>query len=107
MLYFPEPYGQAPPRITHTSPRVLVQSGETALLPCAGQAFPLPTYRWYKKDGGISIVPVRLGHRREMLGGTLVFKNAEIRDSGRYVCVLQSSGNEDKAETELIVTGMA
>lgn len=41
-----------------------------------------------------------------MLGGTLIFKNAEIRDSGRYVCVLQSSGNEDKAETELIVTGI-
>lgn len=40
-----------------------------------------------------------------MVGGTLVIKSAEIRDSGRYVCVLQSSGSEDKAETELIVTG--
>ncbi|XP_071041968.1 cell adhesion molecule Dscam1 isoform X3 [Parasteatoda tepidariorum] len=97
-----EPYGQVPPRITHTSSRILIQTGETALLPCAGQAFPLPNYRWYRKEA--STTPVRLGHRREMVGGTLILRNAEIRDSGRYICVLTSSGNEDKAETELTVT---
>ncbi|GFW88070.1 ig-like domain-containing protein [Trichonephila clavipes] len=100
-----EPYGQVPPRITHTASRILVQSGDTVQLPCAGQAFPLPTYRWYRKESSVSVAPVRLGHRREMVGGTLILRNAEIRDSGRYVCVLTSSGNEDKAETELVVTG--
>ncbi|GIY54202.1 ig-like domain-containing protein [Caerostris darwini] len=100
-----EPYGQVPPRITHTASRILVQSGDTAQLPCAGQAFPLPTYRWYRKETGLSVSPVRLGHRREMVGGTLILRNAEIRDSGRYICVLTSSGNEDRAETELVVTG--
>ncbi|GIY64046.1 ig-like domain-containing protein [Caerostris extrusa] len=54
---------------------------------------------------GLSVSPVRLGHRREMVGGTLILRNAEIRDSGRYICVLTSSGNEDRAETELVVTG--
>ncbi|GBO05379.1 hypothetical protein AVEN_168077-2-1, partial [Araneus ventricosus] len=99
------PYGQVPPRITHTVSRITVQSGDTVQLPCAGQAFPLPTYRWYRKDGPLSASPLRLGHRREMAGGTLVLRNAEARDSGRYVCVLASSGSEDRAETELVVTG--
>ncbi|KAG8187488.1 hypothetical protein JTE90_027213 [Oedothorax gibbosus] len=99
-----EPYGQVPPRITHTATRIQIQSGETVQLPCAGQAFPLPAYRWYRKESGTAVSPVRIGHRREMSGGTLVIRNADIKDSGRYVCVLASSGNEDKAETELIVT---
>ncbi|XP_035221790.1 Down syndrome cell adhesion molecule-like protein Dscam2 [Stegodyphus dumicola] len=100
-----EPYGQVPPRITHTASRVLVRNGESALLPCAGQAFPLPSYRWYKKEGGISVIPVKLSHgKREMVGGTLILRSAELKDSGRYVCVLASSGSEDKAETELVVT---
>ncbi|XP_071033639.1 cell adhesion molecule Dscam1-like [Parasteatoda tepidariorum] len=99
-----KPYGQVPPRITHAASKIFVENGETALLPCAGQAFPLPNYRWYRKEVGASPTPVRLNHRREIVGGTLILRNAEIRDSGRYICALTSSVNEDKAETELIVT---
>ncbi|GFQ83097.1 ig-like domain-containing protein [Trichonephila clavata] len=86
-------------------PESWYRAGTPSNCPALVKHFPYQTYRWYRKESSVSVAPVRLGHRREMVGGTLILRNAEIRDSGRYVCVLTSSGNEDKAETELVVTG--
>ncbi|GFS30604.1 down syndrome cell adhesion molecule-like protein 1, partial [Trichonephila inaurata madagascariensis] len=51
-LIVTESHSTVPPRITHREEEVKVQLGEIAFLPCAAEAYPVPTHRWYKQESG-------------------------------------------------------
>lgn len=93
-----------PPRITHREEEIKVQLGETAFLPCAAEAFPLPTHRWFKQESGRTI-SIITSQRIFLMGGTLVFRRALVMDSGKYVCLVNNSIGQERIETDLIVVG--
>lgn len=99
-----ESHSTVPPRITHREEEVKVQLGETAFLPCAAEAFPVPTHRWYKQESGRTIGIVT-SQRIFLMGGTLVFRRALVIDSGKYVCLVNNSIGQERVETDLIVVG--
>ncbi|GIY82004.1 down syndrome cell adhesion molecule-like protein 1 [Caerostris extrusa] len=68
-----ESHSTVPPRITHREEEVKVQLGEIAFLPCAAEAFPVPTHRWYKQESGRTN-PIVPSQRVFLMGGTLVFQ---------------------------------
>lgn len=75
-------------------------------LPCAAQGYPVPTYRWYKKEGMEKILLMStLNERLAILDGTLVIQDIKIQDSGIYVCIANNSVGEERGEVELIVKG--
>ncbi|GIY12227.1 down syndrome cell adhesion molecule homolog [Caerostris darwini] len=101
-LIVTESHSTVPPRITHREEEVKVQLGEIAFLPCAAEAFPIPTHRWYKQESGRTN-PIVPSQRVFLMGGTLVFRRAIVMDSGKYVCLVNNSVGQERIETELIV----
>ncbi|GFR33971.1 hypothetical protein TNCT_150291, partial [Trichonephila clavata] len=91
-----ESHSTVPPRITHREEEVKVQLGEIAFLPCAAEAYPVPTHRWYKQESGRTNAIVS-SQRVFLMGGTLVFRRAIVMDSGKYVCLVNNS--VDKKES--------
>ncbi|GBN92555.1 Down syndrome cell adhesion molecule-like protein 1 [Araneus ventricosus] len=101
-LIVTESHSTVPPRITHREEEVKVQLGEIAFLPCAAEAYPVPTHRWYKQESGRTNAIVS-SQRVFLMGGTLVFRRAIVMDSGKYVCLVNNSVGQERIETELIV----
>ncbi|XP_067138807.1 cell adhesion molecule Dscam1-like isoform X1 [Centruroides vittatus] len=101
-LVVTEPHTSVPPRITHSSRYVYVKQGDTALLPCAAQGYPTPSYKWQKRDKG-QLLYVALDRRIEQVDGTLIVSRAEIFDSGIYICTARNDMGETKFELQLTV----
>ena len=49
--------------------------------------------------------PVRLNERVKQVGGTLIIKEAQVEDSGKYLCMVNNSVGGESVETVLTVTG--
>ncbi|XP_023213824.1 Down syndrome cell adhesion molecule-like protein Dscam2 [Centruroides sculpturatus] len=101
-LIVTEPHNSVPPRITHREEEVKCRRGQMALLPCAAEGFPVPTYLWYQQKAG-RLQPLRLGQRFHQMGGTLVIRRTIVEDSGKYVCLVNNSVGQERLETQLIV----
>ncbi|XP_065340895.1 cell adhesion molecule Dscam1 isoform X49 [Cloeon dipterum] len=72
---------------------------------CPAQAFPVPSYRWYKfAEGTAKKVAVSLNDRVKQVSGTLIIKEAKVEDSGKYLCVVNNSVGGESVETVLTVT---
>ncbi|XP_022252792.1 Down syndrome cell adhesion molecule-like protein Dscam2 [Limulus polyphemus] len=91
------------PRLSDTRISVHVQEGEPVELTCAAQGYPLPSYRWYKNEGG-RLVSVVVGRRVIQVSGSLYFRDTSIRDTGSYTCVVINSVGERRMDSTLIVT---
>ncbi|XP_076346768.1 cell adhesion molecule Dscam1-like isoform X3 [Tachypleus tridentatus] len=91
------------PRLSDTRVSVHVQEGEPVELTCAAQGYPLPSYRWYKNEGG-RLVSVVVGRRVIQVSGSLYFRDTSIRDTGSYLCVVTNSVGERRMDSTLIVT---
>uniref|UniRef100_A0AAR5PMN7 Down syndrome cell adhesion molecule-like protein Dscam2 n=1 Tax=Dendroctonus ponderosae TaxID=77166 RepID=A0AAR5PMN7_DENPD len=78
---------------------------ESITLLCPAQAFPAPTYRWYKFIEGTSRKQaVTLNDRVKQVAGTLIIREAKVEDSGKYLCVVNNSVGGESVETVLTVT---
>ncbi|XP_076265909.1 Down syndrome cell adhesion molecule 1 isoform X39 [Rhynchophorus ferrugineus] len=78
---------------------------ESITLLCPAQAFPAPTYRWYKFIEGTSRKQaVTLDDRVKQVAGTLIIREAKVDDSGKYLCVVNNSVGGESVETVLTVT---
>ncbi|KAG0414912.1 hypothetical protein HPB47_007924 [Ixodes persulcatus] len=77
---------------------------DLAKLPCVATGHPPPKYRWYKLTGS-QIHPVVASRKVQEVDGTLVFRQASLHDSGKYVCIASNSLGQDRADRELVVTG--
>lgn len=98
------PQGNVPPDITDSKPALLVKEGETAIIPCATQGYPLPSTTWYGKVGGGQLHPLLTGERLQKLGSGLLIKNAQVSDSGTYVCDVTNDVGNKRVETVVTVT---
>ncbi|XP_060529791.1 cell adhesion molecule Dscam2 isoform X44 [Cylas formicarius] len=78
---------------------------DSITLLCPAQAFPAPTYRWYKFiDGTSRKQAVVLNDRVKQVAGTLIIREAKVEDSGKYLCVVNNSVGGESVETVLTVT---
>ncbi|KAJ8667920.1 hypothetical protein QAD02_009583, partial [Eretmocerus hayati] len=83
----------------------LKTSGHDITLFCPAQGFPVPSYRWYKFIEGTSRrQPVQLNDRVRQVSGTLIILEAQVEDSGKYLCVVNNSVGGESVETVLTVT---
>ncbi|GFQ94464.1 down syndrome cell adhesion molecule-like protein Dscam2 [Trichonephila clavata] len=98
-----EPHTSLPPTITESRPIIRARETERVFLPCVGQGFPNPTYRWGRRDGD-RVTSFHLGERILQKDGILIIQQAAIQDTGVYVCELNNSVGQDKAETKLLVS---
>ncbi|BES94143.1 IGc2 [Nesidiocoris tenuis] len=81
------------------------QERSTAVLFCSAQAYPIPSFRWYKfVEGTPKKKPVVLSDRIKQVSGTLIIKEAKVEDSGKYLCVVNNSVGGESVETVLTVT---
>ncbi|XP_072765907.1 Down syndrome cell adhesion molecule 1 isoform X49 [Anoplolepis gracilipes] len=80
-------------------------TASSAVLPCPAQAYPVPSFRWYKFIEGTSRrQPVQLNERVRQVSGTLIIREARVEDSGKYLCIVNNSVGGESVETVLTVT---
>ncbi|GFS89497.1 down syndrome cell adhesion molecule-like protein 1, partial [Nephila pilipes] len=63
---------------------------------------------WYRLRDGPShgIKRVDTSHQRIMeLNGTLLIRKATIQDGGKYICIVNNTNGQERAETELLIRG--
>ncbi|CAN8031306.1 unnamed protein product [Ixodes persulcatus] len=102
-LIVTETKGHSAPRLLEYEGRDRVREGDLAKLPCVATGHPPPKYRWYKLTGS-QIHPVVASRKVQEVDGTLVFRQASLHDSGKYVCIASNSLGQDRADRELVVT---
>ncbi|CAH0555683.1 unnamed protein product [Brassicogethes aeneus] len=82
-----------------------VKTGDSAVVLCPAQSYPVPIFRWYKFVEGTSRKQaVQLNDRVKQVAGTLIIREAKVEDSGKYLCVVNNSVGGESVETVLTVT---
>nr|XP_042901562.1 Down syndrome cell adhesion molecule-like protein Dscam2 isoform X1 [Parasteatoda tepidariorum] len=102
-LIIREPHASLPPTITESRPIIHAKESERVFLPCVGQGYPQPSYKWGRRDGD-RINSFHLADRILHKDGVLIIQQAAIQDTGVYTCELNNSVGQDKAETKLLVS---
>ncbi|XP_068223029.1 cell adhesion molecule Dscam1-like isoform X2 [Palaemon carinicauda] len=97
-----EPRSSVPPRITDSRSTVTASVRDTVELPCAAQGYPIPQYQWHRISGKVEVAVVQDG-RIQQVGGSLLIRQVTAADAGRYVCVVSSSVDSERAHTTLEV----
>ncbi|XP_023322374.1 Down syndrome cell adhesion molecule-like protein Dscam2 [Eurytemora carolleeae] len=106
-LVITEPVGGSAPKFPSETDlsRLTHKEGNPLRLTCPAQASPLPSFRWYKFQEGTTIKkPVKLDDRVKQVGGTLIILEAQVEDSGKYLCMVNNSVGGESVETVLTVT---
>ncbi|XP_025202797.1 Down syndrome cell adhesion molecule-like protein Dscam2 isoform X48 [Melanaphis sacchari] len=106
-LVITEPLGVKPPSLAldEKSRFAFRYAKEDVSLWCQLQAYPIPTYRWYKFiEGSNKKQAVILDDRIKQVSGTLIIREAKVDDSGKYLCVVNNSVGGESVETVLTVT---
>ncbi|GAB6033412.1 Down syndrome cell adhesion molecule-like protein 1 [Chamberlinius hualienensis] len=105
-LVVTDPKGSVPPRITHSKSTIFVKEGETAILPCAAQGYPVPLFRWmYRTTSGKDDLISTTGRFRQ-IDGNLVIESVAKTDTGVYECGVNNSVGAERAETLLTITAL-
>ncbi|XP_042237782.1 Down syndrome cell adhesion molecule-like protein Dscam2 isoform X21 [Homarus americanus] len=95
-----------PPKVPRRAQfdKMTMSVGEAVTLLCEAQAYPIPTYGWFKFSENGRKASVELGERVKQVGGTLIIREAKVDDSGKYLCVVNNSVGGESVETVLTVT---
>ncbi|XP_076348181.1 cell adhesion molecule Dscam1-like [Tachypleus tridentatus] len=97
-----EPNEGISPTITDSKPQVTANVGETAVLPCAGQGQPPPTYSWFHVKNSEWVLMTSQS-RVQQVEGTLLLEGVQVEDEGQYHCVTNNSQGKSVVETMLTV----
>ncbi|XP_043494345.1 Down syndrome cell adhesion molecule-like protein Dscam2 isoform X42 [Polistes fuscatus] len=105
-LVITEPVGSKAPSILGEKGSLMERrTSMDIVIPCQGQAYPVPTFRWYKFiEGSSRRQPVQLNDRVRQVSGTLIIREARVEDSGKYLCIVNNSVGGESVETVLTVT---
>ncbi|XP_015789143.1 Down syndrome cell adhesion molecule-like protein Dscam2 isoform X2 [Tetranychus urticae] len=107
-LIVSESHNVISPRISDIRSIVLAVKGDTVILPCVAQGYPVPHYNWLKKESTerylTTLSPsLMVDERMTRLDGIVFIQNVKIQDSGIYVCQVNNTIGEERAETKLLV----
>ncbi|XP_038637840.1 LOW QUALITY PROTEIN: hemicentin-1-like [Scyliorhinus canicula] len=93
-----------PPTIKHHgdsySEAITVCAGEMATFRCESEAVPVPTVVWYKNDHQLALVN---GARTRSNGQILQIQDAQVTDSGQYMCKVTNLAGHTKRTFRLNV----
>lgn len=103
-LIVTDPQSSVPPRITHSLPMIQGKQGETLEIFCVAQAFPVPTYRWYKVVDKQTLSLEGADGRIRPEGNVVVLHESTMDDAGLYACVVNNSVGEERVETVVVIT---
>ncbi|XP_032672565.1 Down syndrome cell adhesion molecule-like protein Dscam2 isoform X17 [Odontomachus brunneus] len=105
-LVITEPVGTKAPSILGEKGSLMERrTGTHIVMLCQGQAYPVPTFRWYKYiEGTTRRQPIQLDDRVRQVSGTLIIREARVEDSGKYLCIVNNSVGGESVETVLTVT---
>ncbi|XP_061930198.1 cell adhesion molecule Dscam2 isoform X47 [Apis cerana] len=105
-LVITEPVGSKAPSILGEKGSLMERRTRADIvILCQGQAYPVPTFRWYKFiEGSSRRQPVQLNERVRQVSGTLIIREARVEDSGKYLCIVNNSVGGESVETVLTVT---
>ncbi|XP_029559685.1 matrix-remodeling-associated protein 5-like [Salmo trutta] len=84
--------------------RVSAVRGQTVLLPCPSQGFPLPRLAWLLPGNGILPVPYYGSRLTVHRNGTLELRGVRASDSGMLVCVNRGERGEARRMVHLEVS---
>ncbi|RWS30178.1 hypothetical protein B4U80_01889 [Leptotrombidium deliense] len=96
------------PRFVHRMSSMKVAVHQVAMIPCVAESFPYATIKWYKQaKGSNSMSTIRFVSQRleQHSDGTLIISDANVADSGSYLCVVNNNIGEQKSLTEFNVVG--
>ena len=106
-LPFSEPDGAVPPRLVEprSSPSSTERAavtrwvGESALLPCVSEGFPVPESTWFRVESpGGSLRQVLPSPRVKYHLEVLVLRRLLVEDSGVYVCIMNNTVGSQRIE---------
>lgn len=80
-----------------------VREGEVAVLSCVSQGYPPPNYFWYKSSSTGHMEPLMPSEKIHMRDGVLIIQNAQVNDSGRYVCIANNTAGSERVELQLTI----
>ncbi|XP_044595990.1 Down syndrome cell adhesion molecule-like protein Dscam2 isoform X33 [Cotesia glomerata] len=105
-LVITEPVGTKAPSILGEKGSLMERKVDSNIvILCQAQAYPVPTFRWYKFiEGTTRRQPVQLNERVRQVSGTLIIREARVEDSGKYLCIVNNSVGGESVETVLTVT---
>ena len=85
------------PRFTTKPPsKILAAVQQTLTLDCSASGDPQPVIRWKKQGGQLPV------GRSQQSSNQLVIRNAQLSDTGNYICVATSAGVFD-VETSVYI----
>ncbi|XP_068620593.1 cell adhesion molecule Dscam1 [Battus philenor] len=102
-----EPKGEVRPRLVLEPHSRRVQVGHDVRLPCAGHAWPVPSYRWFREhhEQLVALEKSAVWARTTLLGGGLLsIREVRREDAGRFVCYLNNTAGEEASHFTLVVT---
>ena len=113
-----------PPRITHSPPlNIYARVGQQYELPCAAQAYPLPSYSWSGpllnesneeltrllsvnlSDYKSNLKPNQTFARPIQQSGSLYFDSLQAVNEGFYECAVRNPAGEEKVQLNLHILG--
>uniref|UniRef100_T1J6W3 Ig-like domain-containing protein n=2 Tax=Strigamia maritima TaxID=126957 RepID=T1J6W3_STRMM len=103
-LFVTEPQGKVQPRVTDSKTSIKANQHDTVVLPCIAQGHPVPAPKWFTKVANGHLLPVYVGDRIHQPNGALVIRDAEVADTGTYVCVISNNASSERIETSVAIT---
>ncbi|XP_055385270.1 cell adhesion molecule Dscam2 isoform X2 [Condylostylus longicornis] len=82
---------------------IIVERGNDVHLPCNIQGNPLPVFTWYRVSDSDALYPIPSSQRVIVSRTLLLIKNADDRDTGKWICQASNQFGEQRIEIRLIV----
>lgn len=98
-------HGEKPQIVTKSPQTVSVTAETDAVFPCEATGKPAPLITWTKVSTGALMTPnTRLPRFEVWKNGTLLIRNVQVQDRGRYMCTAKNLHGVDRMAVLLSVT---
>ncbi|XP_010179375.1 PREDICTED: immunoglobulin superfamily member 10, partial [Mesitornis unicolor] len=99
--------GRKPSILTRPQGPVQGASGEVLSLHCLSEGSPRPSTAWTLPGGSVLARPQLRGKHVLLENGTLVIRDATLRDSGDYVCTAHNAAGDASVTIPVVIVAYA